>query len=64
MLKIDTMCLEGIYSQRLMVFSQYVFRVKNLPQVEQTIGSFGLNEASVKVKDGQMSMIAAPRIVQ
>jgi hypothetical protein len=40
-----------------MGFSQPVFGAKNIPQVEQTIVSFGLNESSVRVKDGQMSMI-------
>jgi hypothetical protein len=56
-LKIDTLCLEGIYSQTLMGFSQLVFGAKNIPQVEQNIVSFGLNESSVRVKDSQMSMI-------
>jgi hypothetical protein len=40
-----------------MGFPQHVFGAKNIPQVEQTIVSFGLNESSVWVKDGQMSMI-------
>ena len=56
-LKIDALRLESIYSQRLMGFPQHVFGAKNIPQVEQTIVSFGLNESSVWVKDGQMSMI-------
>ena len=56
-LKIDTLWLEGLYPQRVMGFFQLVFGAKNIPQVEQTIGSFGLNTSSVRVKDGQMSMI-------
>jgi hypothetical protein len=56
-LKIDTLWLEGLYPQRVMGFFQLVFGAKNIPQVEQTIGSFGLNSSSVRVKDGQMSMI-------
>jgi len=56
-LKIDTLCLEVIYPQRLMIFPQRIFEPKNRPQVEHNIVSFGLNESSVRVKDGQMSMI-------
>jgi hypothetical protein len=56
-LKIDTLCLEGIYPQKVMRFFQLIFRPKNIPQVEQNIVSFGLNSSSMRVKDGQMSMI-------
>lgn len=34
-LKIDTLCLEDIYRQRLMRFSQHIFGPKNIPQVGQ-----------------------------
>jgi hypothetical protein len=43
LLKIDTLCLEGIYSQRLIGFSQPISGSKNRPQVEQNIVPFGLN---------------------
>ena len=56
-LKIDTLCLEGICPQRVMGFSQLVFGAKNIPQAEHNIVSFGLDKSSVRVKDGQMSMI-------
>jgi hypothetical protein len=59
-LRIDTLCLEGIYSQWLMGFSQLIFGLKHIPQVEQNIVLFILNLSSVKVKDGQMSMIEDP----
>ena len=42
-LKIDTLCLEVFYPQRLMKFSQRIFRPKNRSQVEHNIVSFGLN---------------------
>ena len=32
-LKTDTLCLEGIYRQKLMGFSQLIFWLKNMPQV-------------------------------
>jgi hypothetical protein len=56
-LKIDTLRLEGVYQQSLMGFSQLVLGAKNIPPVEQIIVSFGLNSFSMRVKDGQMSMI-------
>jgi hypothetical protein len=40
-----------------MRFSQLIFRLKNIPQVGQNIVLFGLNSSSMRVKDGQMSMI-------
>jgi hypothetical protein len=43
-----------------MRFSQLIFGPKNIPQVEQNIVYFGLNSSSMKVKDGQMSMIEDP----
>jgi hypothetical protein len=60
LLKIDTLCLEGIYPQKVMRFSQRISGPKNIPQVEQNIVLFGLNSSSVKIKDGQMSMIEGP----
>jgi predicted urease superfamily metal-dependent hydrolase len=42
-LRIDTLCLEGIYPQKVMRFSQLIFGPKNAPQAEQNIVSFGLN---------------------
>ena len=59
-LKIDTLCLEGVYSQKVMRYSQRIFGPKNIPQEEQNIVSFGLNSSSVRVKDGQMNMIEGP----
>jgi hypothetical protein len=56
-LKIDTLCLEDIYRQKVMGFSQLIFGPKNIPQVGQNIVSFGLSSVSMRVKDGQMSMI-------
>ena len=52
MLKIDTLCLEGIYRQKVMRFSQLVVRPKNILHVEQTIVSFGLNFPSERIKEG------------
>jgi hypothetical protein len=56
-LRIDTLCLEGIYPQKVMRFSQLISGPENRPQIEQNIVSFGLNLSSLRVKDGQMSMI-------
>src|ERR687886_565941 len=56
-LRIDTLCLEGIYPQKVVIFSQPIFGPKNVPQVEHNIVSFGLNLPSRRGKDGQMSMI-------
>ena len=55
-LKIDTLCLEGIYPQKVMRFSQLIFGPRNVPPVEQNIVSFGLNSSSRRGKDGQRSM--------
>jgi hypothetical protein len=55
-LKIDTLCLEGLYPQKVMRFSQLIFGPRNVPQVEQNIVSFGLNSSSRRGKDGQRSM--------
>jgi hypothetical protein len=60
LLKIDTLCLEGIYPQKVIRCSQLIFGPKNIPQVEQNIVAFGLHSSSMKVKDGQMSMIEDP----
>ena len=57
LLKIDTLCLESIYLQKVMRFSHLIFGPKNLLQAEHNIVSFGLNSSSVRVKDAQMSMI-------
>ncbi len=57
LLKTDTLCLESIYRQKLMRFSQLIFGPKNISQVGQSIVLFGLNASSMRVKDGQMSMI-------
>ena len=51
-LRIDTLCLECIYSQWLMRFSQLIFGLKHIPQVEQNIVLFVLHLSSMKVKDG------------
>src|SRR5215208_6443244 len=40
-----------------MEFSQPGFGLKNMPKVEQTNVSFGLNSSSRRGKDDQMSMI-------
>jgi hypothetical protein len=42
-LRIDTLCLEGIYPQKVVGFSQPIFELKNIPQVEHLIVSGGLN---------------------
>jgi hypothetical protein len=60
LLRIDTLCLEGIYPQKLMRFSQLIFGPKNIPLVEYNIVSFGLNSSSLMGKDGQMSIIEGP----
>ena len=57
LLKIDTLCLEGIYPQNVMRFSQLSSGPKSIPQVEPNIVSFGLNQSSVRGKDGPMSML-------
>jgi hypothetical protein len=44
----------------LVRFSQLIFELKNIPQVEHNIVSFGLNLSSMRIKDGQMSMIEGP----
>src|SRR6516165_7185482 len=56
-LRIDTLCLEGICRQKLMRFSQLIFWPTNRPQVRQNIVSFGLHSSSMRGKDGQISMI-------
>src|SRR5437763_1314113 len=60
LLRIDTLCLEGIYPQKFMRFSQLIFGPKNLPPVEHNIVSFGLNSSSLMGKDGQISIIEGP----
>ncbi len=51
-LRIDTLCLEGIYRQKVMRFSQLVLGPKNIPHAEQTVVSFGLNLPSERIKEG------------
>jgi len=43
-----------------MRFSQLIFGPKNIPQVEHNIVSCGLNESSVGVKNGQISLMEGP----
>jgi hypothetical protein len=40
-----------------MRFSQRIFGPKSIPQVEHNIVSFGLNQSSVRGKDGLMGML-------
>jgi hypothetical protein len=49
--------LKAFIEQEVMRFSQLSFGSKNIPQVEHNIVSFGPNSSSVRVKDGQMSLI-------
>jgi hypothetical protein len=59
-LRIDTLCLESIYPQLVVRFSQPLFGPQNVPQVAHNIVSFGLNLSSRRGKDGQISMIEGP----
>jgi hypothetical protein len=45
-LRIDTLCLEDIYPQRVVRFSQPIFGPQNIPQVAHNIVSLGLKLSS------------------
>ena len=42
-LRIDTLCHEGLASQKVMRFSHLTFRKQNMPQMVQNKDHFGLN---------------------
>jgi len=56
-LKIDTLCHEGIVSQKVVRFSHLTFRKQNMPQTIQNKDQFGLHWQALRVKDGTMSTL-------
>ncbi len=57
LLRIDTLCHEGIVSQKVVRFSHLTFRKQNMPQTIQNKDQFGLNWQALRVKDGTMSTL-------
>jgi hypothetical protein len=57
LLRIDTLCHEGIVSQKAVRFSHLTFRKQNMPQTIQNKDQFGLNWQALRVKDGTMSTL-------
>jgi hypothetical protein len=56
-LRIDTLCHEGLASQKVMRFSHLTFRKQNMPQTAQNKDQFGLHGQALRVKDGTMSTL-------
>ena len=56
-LRIDTLCHEGLTSQKVMRFSHLPLGQQNMPHMEQNKVQFGLNRQAMRVKDGMMRMI-------
>src|SRR5262245_44760930 len=56
-LRIDTLCHEGIVSQKVVRFSHLTFRKQNMPHTIQNKDQIGLNWQALRVKDGTMSTL-------
>ena len=56
-LRIDTLCHEGLVSQKVVRFSHLTFGKQNMPQTVQNKDQFGLNWQALSVKDGTMSTL-------
>src|SRR5882672_6063106 len=56
-LRIDTLCHEGLVSQKVVRFSHLTFRKQNMPQTVQNKDQFGLHCQALRVKGGTMSTL-------
>src|SRR4051794_29009486 len=56
-LRIDTLCHEGLVSQKVVRFSHLTFRKQNMSQTVQNKDQFGLHWQALRVKDGTMSTL-------